>query len=379
MKSPLTALTALTAVACLALTGCSGSPKADNASATTASSSSAEPTTRTIKDHTGEEITIPAKITRVAIDQIPIESTYLSYFDGHAPNLVAMAESRVKSLEKTIAKEMAPEMFQVETSYYDKGELNIEGLLKIKPDVVFYNAFNKKHGEMFKQAGIPAVGFSTMDAPSTTYAQWLKLLEEVFNEPGKTDAKIAAGTTLVKDAQERTAKVDASARKSTAVLMSAAGGKLALAGGKDGWFTNEWAKTLNYVNVTENEKNDSRMAATFEQLLTWNPDVLLVTGKGMSSMTAKTVLDNKVEGLDFSPLKSSKDKAVYSTDLGMWNWFTPNPDSPVVTQWLGKTLYPEQFNDVDLVKMTKDYYKTMYSFDLSDAQAQKIVYPDAQS
>ena len=33
----------------------------------------------------GNEVTLPEKVTRVAIDQIPIESTYLAYFDGKAP------------------------------------------------------------------------------------------------------------------------------------------------------------------------------------------------------------------------------------------------------------------------------------------------------
>ena len=145
---------------------------------------------------------------------------------------------------------MAPEMMQVDTSYYDKGELNAEALLNLNVDVVFYNAFNKEHGEMFRKAGIPAVGFTTLGNPSETYAEWMELLEDVFNEDGHMADKIALGKDLVADARARTAKVPEDQKVSTMVLMGAADGQLAVAGGKDGWFTNEWADSLNYTNVS---------------------------------------------------------------------------------------------------------------------------------
>jgi len=365
MKTRLATLTAILATAALALTACAGSSGSTAPSQTTTPDASS---TRTITDHAGNEVVLPTTITRVAIDQIPIESTYLAYFDGKAPYLVGMSAARVK----------ATEMMQVDTSYYDKGELNAEALLNLDVDVVFYNAFNKEHGEMFRKAGIPAVGFTTMGNPSETYTEWMELLEDVFNQDGHMADKIALGKDLVADARARTAKVPEDQRVSTMVLMGAADGQLAVAGGKDGWFTNEWADSLNYTNVSR-DTDTSHTPVTFEQVLTWDPQVLLVTGKGMSNMTANSVLTNSVQGVDFSTLSSVKSGRVYSTGLGMWNWFTPNPDAPIVANWIGASLYPEQFSDVDLVSMTKDYYQKMYNFTLTDEQARQIVNPDAAS
>ena len=231
---------------------------------------------------------------------------------------------------------------------------------------------------MFRKAGIPAVGFTTLGNPSETYAEWMELLEDVFNEDGHMADKIALGKDLVADARARTAKVPEDQKVSTMVLMGAADGQLAVAGGKDGWFTNEWADSLNYTNVSR-DTDTSHTPVTFEQVLTWDPQVLLVTGKGMSNMTANSVLTNSVQGVDFSTLSSVKSGRVYSTGLGMWNWFTPNPDAPIVANWLGASLYPEQFSDVDLVSMTKDYYQKMYNFTLTDEQARRIVNPDSAS
>ena len=372
MKSPLKALGALAAAGALFLAGCGGT------ASTQSTGPQSAPGTRTIVDHAGNQVELPAQITRVAIDQIPIESTYLAYFDGKAPYLVAMSAARVKAMSDTIAAQMAPEMLQVQTDYYDNGELNAESLASIGVDVVLYNAFNKEHGEMFRKAGIPAVGFTTTGNPSDTYADWMELLEDVFDQDGHMADKIALGKDLVAGARERASRVPEADRQSTMVRMGAADGPHAVAGGRDGWFTDSWAESLNYTNVTA-DTDTSHTPVTFEQVLAWDPQVLLVTGKGMSNMTAKSVLDNTVEGVDFSTLSSVRSGRVYSTGLGMWNWFTPNPDSPVVANWLGKSLYPDQFADVDLVSITKDYYQRMYSFTLTDAQALAIVDPDSAS
>ena len=73
-------LASLAAATSTALGACSG-----------ASDSGGTDDTRTITDHADKQVTLPATITRVAIDQIPIESTYITYFD----NLTRSEERRV--------------------------------------------------------------------------------------------------------------------------------------------------------------------------------------------------------------------------------------------------------------------------------------------
>lgn len=109
MKTRLATLTAILATATLALTACAGGSGSATQSEQTTQEASAS-STRTITDHGGNEVVLPEKITRVAIDQIPIESTYLAYFDGKAPYLVGMSAARVKAMSQTIAAEMAPHL-----------------------------------------------------------------------------------------------------------------------------------------------------------------------------------------------------------------------------------------------------------------------------
>ena len=362
-------LTSLTAATGTALAACSGS----NGSG---SGGSGDGGTRTITDHGDKQVTLPATVTRVAIDQIPIESTYIAYFDGSAPNLVGMSAARVAALKDTIAAEIAPEILEVDTSYYDNGELNVESLLALNVDVVLYNASNDKHGQLFEQAGIPAVGFTTEGDPTSTYADWMHLLEDVFDEPGKMTDKIALGTGYVEDAQARAAQIAEADKLSTFVLMGVKDGMITVAAGTEGWFTDSWAKRMNYTDSAK-DLTGSAAPTELETVLGWDSDCILVTGKGMSDLTAKDILTGSVDGVDFTQLKAYENKAVYSTGLGMWNWFTPNPDASLAAYWVGSSLYPDKFTDIDLPALTKDYYKQMYAFDLTDDQVTTIINPDA--
>lgn len=367
----------------LALAGCAQgapSPQSDSSSSMQSSAhdhSAMDPNgTHTVTDHTDTAVEVPNTIKRVAFEQIPLVATYVAHFDGEAPGIVATSKHLVNKMDDTMLAEIAPEALNVDTSFDNQGEINAETLLGLDPDIVFNNAYNAKSRETLEAAGLKVVGFDTVGAPTDTYVRWLRLLEDVFNEPGKNDAKIAYGEKLIGDAKARTAKVADSDKRTVAIVMRAAQGQLVLAGGMPQWFTQGWANTLNFTNVTEGTEGGP-VPVNAEQLLEWDPDVILVAGKGMSSMTAAEILNNTVEDMDLSQLKAVKNRAVYTSELGMWNWFTPGPDAPVVANWLGAALYPEQFADVDLVSMTQDYYKQMYGADVSAERAKKIVDPDA--
>lgn len=374
MKHKFLHLTALGLATCLALASCGAAT--NHNSQNSANSSTTTTTPHEITDHGKHSVTIPAKIQKVAFEQIPLLSTFLAFHDGKAPGLVASSKHLVNGMADTIVTKKAPEVLKVDTSFDDGGIPNAEALAAIKPDVVFNNAQNKKNSEIIDSVGLTRVGFSTMGAPTETYAQWLKLLEDVYGTPGKTDAKLKAGKKLVDDARERASKVAENQKKSVLIVMGAGQGTLRVAGGRNGWFTQSWADRMNFKNVTADVQQPV-MQVNAEQITAWNPDIILVTGKGMSNMTAKEILQNKIKGMDLSKLKAVINKQVYTTQLGMWNWFTPNPDAPLVANWIGSKIYPELFKDLDLIKLIKEYYKLTYHWELSSSEAQKILDPDA--
>ena len=128
---------------------------------------------------------MPNKVTRVVIDQIPILSTYMAYFEGSAPYIVGYCGSFKSVISDTVLKNIAPELLESSDTVYAQSDLNIEEIMKLNPDVILYNAGNSSHAEILKASGIPSIGFATVGAsteadPIERYEEWLKLLEQIF-------------------------------------------------------------------------------------------------------------------------------------------------------------------------------------------------------
>ena len=74
-------------------------------------------------------------------------------------------------------------------------------------------------------------------------------------------------------------------------------------------------------------------------------------------------------------IKAIQNKAVYEAPIGAFWWDRPSPESILGFMWLAQTLYPDQFQDLDLKKETVDFYKTFFQYDLSDAEYEAFINP----
>lgn len=333
-----------------------------------------EEKTHDVVDHTGNTIKVPNKIERIVIDQIPILSTYMSYFKGKTPYIVGYAGAFKETIEKTVLKDISPELLKANETVKGQSDLNIEEIVKLKPDVIFYNANNKKHAEELKKAGIPMVGFATIghETPADSlvrYKQWLTLLEDVFNEKGKMKELFESGDKIVKDVKERIKTVPEDKRPSALIMFKYIKGVPQVAA--KGTFGDFWLKNLGLKNVAGDEKGFLQI--NFEQIYKWNPEILFLNGPGLLKVTTKDVLENKVEGADFSKIKAVQDKKVFNTKLGMWNWFTPNPDAPLVFALLASKTYPDAFKDFNLKELIKDHYKKFYNYEIKDKDLKEML------
>lgn len=328
----------------------------------------------TMTDHAKNEVTLPVKIERVVVDQVPIAGTYVMYKGGKSDNLIGLSASVLDAISKTALVKIAPDLLNVETGFNKDGELNIEELMKLDPDVVLYNAGNTKHYEMFKQAAIPAVGFNTAGGissadPTQLYADWLRQLELVFREPGKMDDVIAYGDQAYRMVQDRIAQVPVDQRPDVMILFTYSDGNI-LVPGATGHFGGNWLKAVGVNNVAA--ELQGVQTVTMEQIYQWDPDVILMPGPGQIQINPLNLYHNDLEGVDFSSLTAVINKQVYTCDLGLWSWYTPNSDAPLVLQWMAKMIYPDTFQDIDLNKETREYYKNFYNYELSDEELDYI-------
>ena len=137
------------------------------------------------------------------------------------------------------------------------------------------------------------------------------------------------------------------------------------------FFGSHWLETANAENVAVGT-TEPLAQVSGEQILEWDPDVVLVAGRGMSQLRPDEILAGDVEGMDLSTLTAIQAKDVYSTDLGMWIRFTPSPDAPVIAHWIGQAIYPQLADPAALEDLTVDYHERLYNYTLSDKEIDRI-------
>lgn len=322
----------------------------------------------------GVEVSLKHDIQTAAIDQVPLAATYVMYKGGTAEGLIGLSGSVMQTIQQTLLPTIAPDILEADTSYYENGELNVETLLTLNPDVVLYNGGNSEHAEMFEQAGLPAVGFSTSGDPTTLYTDWLHTLEQVYEEPGKMDEVIKWGTDLLDEVAKRVADIADEDRRRVMILFSARDGQPFVSGSDQGKggnvFGHYWMQAAGVTNVAA-ELSGSE-TTDMEKLYDWNPEIMFLTGPGQANTTVEDILANTVDGMDFSPMTCVQEGKVYSNLLGMWSWMTPNPDAPLVVLWMASTAYPELFEDIDLEEKTREYYELGYHYQMTDEEVASI-------
>ena len=112
--------------------------------------------THTIVDHNGDTVTLPRKVERIAVcDILPLPSVLAVFFDS-AEKIVGMSETSMSAAKNSLLAELYPEITKAQTGFINGSEVNVEELLALNPDVVFYNATSAELGEQLKGAGFNA-------------------------------------------------------------------------------------------------------------------------------------------------------------------------------------------------------------------------------
>ena len=150
----------LAGVMIFSTTACGGPKNAEegDSSAVTEENSG----THVIVDHLGYEVEVPYEIDRIAVGGIlPLPSVLAVFFDS-ADKIVGMAPNSMSAAKNGLLGELYPEILEAQTSYINGSEVNLEELMNLEPDVVFYNASQKEQGEQLRNAGVE-MGFVQAD------------------------------------------------------------------------------------------------------------------------------------------------------------------------------------------------------------------------
>ena len=343
------------------------------------SSSDAEDTTQAdgthvIVDHLDNEVEVPNQVDKVVVCGVyPLPSVLTIFFDS-ADKIVGMPAPSMTAAQNSLLGELYPEILNAKTDFIDGSTINIEELMKLEPDVVFYGASEPEVGEQLTNAGFTAVAVSVnkwnYDAIETLN-HWIELLSEIFPENDKTDIVADYSDKVYKMVQDRVKDLSDEERANAFFLFKYDDTTMMTSG--ENFFGQWWCDAIGAKNVANELKQDNQVAVSMEQVYAWNPDLIYITN--FTQATPNDLYNNAFAADDWSPITAVANHNVYKMPLGMYRSYTPGVDTPITLMWLAKQSYPSLFEDIDITEETVKYYKEVFGVDLTNEQAEKIFAP----
>lgn len=346
--------------AAVALAGCGApTPQTPAASPTPAVSSSAAES-RVMADILGN-VTVPAESQRIATTAPAFTTSVLLL--GAADKLVALEENYGKN---AWVKGKYPQLADLPV-VFASNETNMEALLAQKPDLVLYaSRYGQDTLKQLQDLDVAAISGAKDSQPKGyDHLNWVRDNQVYFGEAiGGAQLDNArnyatAFTAMREQIGAKTKDLPAGNRPTVAEL-SSAGQVLQVNNGSA--IGQELIELAGGVNVAKDASGESmgpsgQTKIDPEQLLAWNPDILLVD----SPQIAQAIASDPV----LSALKAVTNNRVFVIPNGAMAWAYNGPEVYLAMQFFAKAVHPELFADLDLQANTSAFYQERFGFSLT--------------
>jgi iron complex transport system substrate-binding protein len=328
--------------------------------------------THVVTDMSGAKVRVPDTVTRIA-EQFPAH-TATDIMLGVGRDLVAIPQN-VSTIP--FLRAVDPSITKVPQLFPSDGSVNMEQLLAQKPDVVSITGTTPS-AKSFEAVGLPAV-----DLTFTTFSglvQSVRLAGQVYGGVAQTRATAYVDylNSTLKMIQSRVAKVPASQRPSVVHISSYP--PLVIDGNDS--IIDEWIKMAGGTDAA-GSVHGSHVSVNMEQLLKWNPDVLIIEtpggDQGLTANSAKSVLASLAKAPGWDDLKAVKDGRVYFNPQGLYPWDRFGPEEALQVQWAAKVLQPKVFKDLNMRAVTRSFYQKFFDYTPSNAQLNQILQTTSSS
>lgn len=132
---------------------------------------------------------------------------------------------------------------------------------------------------------------------------------------------------------------------------------------------------INAVNVADLELGDgSRVQISAEQLLAWDPDVIVVNGEPKADKSGNSAAEDILSNPDYASLKAVQDQKVYGTPNAPFSWVDrpAGPNRLIGMRWFSALIYPEYIK-CDINEEIHKFFDFFYHVDLSDEQLENVL------
>lgn len=227
------------------------------------------------------------------------------------------------------------------------GDVNIEALLKLRPDLVLTWTFKPETVRFMEEKGLKIITIYPESLPELYQA--LRLQGRLFGKEKRVENIIAKMDGIFKMISDRVGKIPPDKRKK-AIWIN--GTPTTVSGGIG--VNNDIFSLINGINSAASLSERSA-DVSMERIIAWNPEVVFIWG------SAKYGSDDLFANPQWRHVDAVKNNRVYKAP----KWSTWSPRLAIIALWMAMKTYPDSFRDVDLQKTADEFYIKVYGIHYS--------------
>lgn len=319
--------------------------------------------THEVTDMAGRKMLVPDTIRRIYVNK---PASILMY--AIAPDMLV---SRSLWMNEGTKRFLKPSYLQL--PYMDG---SVEEIVKLKPDIII-SSFNinpktkDDADKLSKKTGIPVF---MVEMDMAKYEPTFKILGKLLNRQAQTDRMIGFLHTYIDSISVKAKKLT---EKQRVHVYYAEGGR-GLNTDPSGSFHSQILDVVGALNVAQTGvvAGQGMSAVSMEQILLWNPEIILVwTGMSTSMTTLQYIKSDNL----WAKTQAVKNNRVYQIPFQPFGWFDRPPGTNRIMGaiWTAELLYPEVYH-FDLNKITREYFDIFYHHNLTDDELAEVLHPNPE-
>jgi iron complex transport system substrate-binding protein len=316
------------------------------------------PATVTLTDQAGNVVEIPQPVRRVISSHGP--TTFFLYGVGAEDLLVSAAYLGARDpVGKAALASIDPRSEEVGAhDYFTQEDFNVEEAARLDPDLIVASArtgwldvaaeleiqtflFEAETPERLKEA-MQSAGQMFGPATAAQAEEWIRYYDDTFTSVVEQTSSLSDEERIrVLFTGTEPLRIASGDMYQTAMIEAAGGMSV----------SEELTGYWNNVNL--------------EQIVIWEPDVIIVPPYGGATVEAIT------DSPEWQILEAVQEGRVYQMPKLVAPWDTPAPDSVLGIIWLAEKLYPD-LEGLDCATETEYFYNTFYDYAISGEEVDAL-------
>jgi iron complex transport system substrate-binding protein len=295
---------------------------------------------RTVTDMAGRAVEVPDKIERVAtIGPVPVLNSFV-FAMGEAASLANNLPPNLGGPRWRFQYVVAPDIAHRPIIQTGQGP-NVEGVIEAAPDVVL--TMDLTTVDLLKRTHVP-----------TLYLSWQKPddVKAVMRLLGLLYGKQSAAESYVSFFDKTMAfvgsRVDALPNDQRPRVLYANLRSMTQPHKIAEW----WIAKAGGRSVTDDGRTGEAFNFSVEQILAWNPEVIVVTSE---PEIANAYADSRL-----AQVSAIKNKRVYAIPMGVHVWGNRTVEQPLTVLWAAKVFHPALFADVAMGDEIRNFYSAFF-------------------